>query len=174
VYKIVPGESTVSYEVGETFLDQNRFATAIGVTPEVNGEIRLNPANPQAVSIGDITVDVSQLTSDSARRDGALRDRFLLSSQFPTATFRATTIEGLPTAYIEGQEISFKVTGDLTVRETTLPVTFDVVAILRGSQLTGTATSMIKMSDFGVGPISMAILRTEDDVKLAFKFVARP
>lgn len=174
IFRIVPGESSVSYEVGETFLDQNRFATAIGVTPQVSGEISLDAANPQSASIGEIVVDISQLTSDSSRRDRALRDRFLQSSMFPNAVFKPTSIDGLPAAYTEGQEIAFKVTGDLTVREATQPVTFDVTARLEGGALIGAATAMIKMSAFGVGPISLAMLRTEDDVKLAFNFVARP
>jgi len=174
VFKIIPGESTVSYEVGETFFEQNRFDTAVGVTPAVNGEIRLDPADPRSASINEITIDISRFTSDSPRRDGALRDRFLLSSQFPTAVFQPVSIEGLPNAYEAGRQIRFKVTGDLTVRETTLPVTFDVIAALQQGLLSGTATSTIKMSDFGIGPISMAVLRTEDDVKLTLKFVARP
>jgi hypothetical protein len=39
---IVPGESIVSYEVGEVFLNQgNAFNNAIGVTTEINGSIPL-------------------------------------------------------------------------------------------------------------------------------------
>ena len=41
VFQIVPGESKVRYEVGETFFSQNnRFNLAIGVTPQVSGEVR--------------------------------------------------------------------------------------------------------------------------------------
>jgi polyisoprenoid-binding protein YceI len=66
------------------------------------------------------------------------------------------------------------VTGDLLVRETTRPVTFEVTASLNGDALTGTATTTILMSDFGVGPITiLGVLGTEDQVKLAFEFVAR-
>lgn len=174
VYRIVPGESNVSYEVGETFLDQNRFGVAIGVTTEVNGEITLDSANPQATQVGEITVDISRLTSDSPRRDSAIRDRFLVSSQFPIATFVTTSIDGLPATYTEGQDVTFTMTGDLTIQQTTRPVTFDVTARVQDGALTGVAVSTIKMSDFGVGPINMAILRTEDDVKLTVNFVARP
>jgi hypothetical protein len=41
-YKIVPGESQLQYEVGEVFIDENnRFAVAIGVTPQVAGRSAL-------------------------------------------------------------------------------------------------------------------------------------
>jgi len=176
VYKIVPGESTVTYEVGETFFNQeNRFAIAIGRTPQINGEVSVDSANPQNSQLGTLEIDVSQLKSDSSRRDGAIRSRFLESDRYPIATFTPTSIEGLPATYTPGQELSFKVTGDLKVKETTQPVTFDVTAKVEGDTLSGVASTTILMSQFGVGPITLAgILGTEDEVKLTFAFVARP
>jgi polyisoprenoid-binding protein YceI len=176
VYKIVPGESVVTYEVGETFFNQNnRFALAIGTTTDINGEITIDEVNPQNSSIGPITIDVSKFTSDSSRRDRTIRDRFLQSSQYPIATFVPTAIEGLPGSYTPGQELSFKVTGDLTVKETTKPVTFDVTAKIVDGDLIGTATTTISLNEFGVGPVEIAgMLKTEDEAKLTLALVARP
>jgi polyisoprenoid-binding protein YceI len=175
-FKIVPGESRASYEVGETFLNQNnRFNLAIGVTSVVNGEIYADLANPPASTLGGISIDISQFTSDSSRRDNAIRRDWLESSRFPMAVFKPTGIESLPASYAEGQEYAFRVTGDLTVKETTRPVTFDVTASLQGDTLTGRAEATILMSDFGVGPISiLGVLTTEDQAKLILEFVARP
>jgi polyisoprenoid-binding protein YceI len=175
-YQIIGAESQVSYEVGETFFNENnRFATAIGVTSEISGEITLDSNNPQNTQIGEIRVDISQFRSDSSRRDGAIRDRFLESGRYPIATFVPTEIAGLPETYAPGETLTFQVTGDLTIRETTLPVTFDVTAKLDGDTLSGTAETTILMSDFGIGPITIAgILGTEDTIKLTFNFVARP
>jgi polyisoprenoid-binding protein YceI len=84
-------------------------------------------------------------------------------------------VTGLPESVTEGQSYSFKVTGNLTAHNVTKPVTFDVTASLNGTTVTGTATTTIKMSDFGVGPITLAgMLQTQDDVKLSMQFVARP
>jgi len=67
------------------------------------------------------------------------------------------------------------ITGDLTIKETTKPVTFEVTTQLDGETLTGEATATILMSDFGIGPISLAgMLETEDEVLLTFNFIARP
>lgn len=175
VFVIVPGESEVSYEVGETFLNEdNRFNVAIGTTPEVSGEIFVDRANPQNSTIGPVTVDISQFTSDSDRRDNAIRERFLESALFPNAVFTPREIQGLPETYQEGDQISFQVSGDLTVREITRPVTFDVLFSGQGDTLTGEATAVILLSDYEVGPISIiGILNTEDEVKLTFRFVAR-
>lgn len=176
LYKIVPGESQLQYEVGEVFIDENnRFAVAIGVTPQVAGEINLDLAAPQNSSLGTFTADISQFQSDSGRRDNAIRGRYLESGRYPTVTFVPTSVEGLPETYQEGQDIPLKITGDLTIREKTLPVTFDAVVRLEGNQLNGQATTTILMSDFEFGPISIAgILKTEDEAKVTLTFVARP
>jgi polyisoprenoid-binding protein YceI len=175
IYRLVAGESRVTYEVAETFFNENnRFAIAVGVTTEISGRIEIDLANPQNSQIGPIEVDISRFTSDSGRRDNAIRGRYLESSRYPIAIFTPAQISGLPTSYTEGQSLVFQVTGDLLVRETTRPVTFEVTASLNGDALTGTATTTILMSDFGVGPITiLGVLGTEDQVKLAFEFVAR-
>jgi polyisoprenoid-binding protein YceI len=60
------------------------------------------------------------------------------------------------------------------VKQTTKPVTWNATLRLDNGKLIGSATTNIKMSDFGVGPIQIAMLVTEDDVKLFFDFVAVP
>jgi polyisoprenoid-binding protein YceI len=176
VYKLVPGESQLQYEVGEVFINENnRFNTAVGVTPQVAGEITVDLSAPQNSSLGTITADISQFKSDSGRRDNAIRTRFLESERYPTVTFVPTQVEGLPSTYTEGQEIPLKISGDLTIRDVTKPVTFDAVVKLQGDSLTGQATTTILMSDFGFGPISIGgILNTEDETKVTLVLVARP
>lgn len=175
-FNIVPNESKVTYEVAETFINQsNRFNLAVGVTNSVNGTIQANLQNPPASTLGEFTIDISQFTSDSSRRDNAIRNNWLESARFPTAVFKPTSIAALPGSYEEGKEYSFQVTGDLTVKQTTRPVTFDVTAKLTGDTLSGMATTTILLSDFNVGPISiLGVLKTEDQAKLTLNFVARP
>lgn len=176
VYNIIPGESQLQYEVGEVFInDNNRFAVAVGVTPQVTGEISINRSAPQNSTIGTITADISQFQSDSGRRDNAIRGRFLESERFPTVTFVPTQIEGLPEDYQDGQEVQLKISGDLTIRDVTRPVNFDATVRLDGDQLSGQATTIILMSDYQFGPISIAgILKTEDEAKVTLTFLARP
>ncbi len=175
-FNIVPNESKVTYEVAETFINQsNRFNLAIGVTNSVTGTIQANLQNPPASTLGEFTIDISQFTSDSSRRDNAIRNNWLESARFPTAVFKPTNIAALPGSYEEGKEYSFQVTGDLTVKQTTRPVTFDVTAKLTGTTLSGQATATLLLSDFNVGPISiLGVLKTEDQAKLTLDFVARP
>jgi len=174
-FKIIPGESQVAYEVGETFLNQNnRFNLAVGVTTDVNGEIFANLADPPASQLGTIQVDISKFSSDSSRRDGVIRNQWLESARYPIAVFVPKQVDGLPQDYQPAQPYTFRVTGDLTVREVTREVSFDVSAQLDGDTLSGTAETTILMSDYAVGPISiLGVLNTEDEVKLIFTFVAR-
>jgi polyisoprenoid-binding protein YceI len=176
VYKIAGDQSEASYSVGEVFISQNnKFVTAIGITQKIEGLITLDVANPSKTTVGEITIDISALTSDSGRRDNAIRGRWLESEKFPMAKFKPTKIEGLPETYTAGQELTFKMTGDMIVRETTVPVTWDVKAKLDGDKLVGEASTAIKMSAFGFEAPNVAnILKAEDDAKLAFKFVALP
>jgi len=174
-YKIVSGESTLTYEVGEVFINQdNRFATAIGVTSDITGIISLDEVNPQNTSIGSIVVDISLFKSGSVKRDNTIRSRFLESSKFPQVIFNASEIMGLPENYQLGETITFQVVGETTIRETTLPLTFDVSANFDGTTLSGQAETTFLMSDYGFGPISIAgILNTEDEVKIIINLIAR-
>ncbi len=175
-YKIIPGESQLQYEVGEVFLNQNnRINVAIGVTPEVSGEINVDLENPQNSSLGPITADISQFKSDSNRRDNAIRGRFIETARYPMVAFVANEIKGLPDSYQEGQELQLQIGGDLTIRETTQPVEFQTIVTLQDGTLKGYATTTILMSDFGFGPIDIAgILKTEDEALVTLNFVARP
>ncbi|MCL6552445.1 MAG: YceI family protein [Firmicutes bacterium] len=140
----------------------------------MRGEIIIDRAAPRNSRVGTITVDISQFQSDSARRDNAIRERWLESARYPLATFTPTAIEGLPATYTDGQELRLKVTGDLRVRETTRRVTFDTTLKLEGTTLTGVATTQIRMTDFGFDPPAiLGILRAENDVRLEFHIVAR-
>lgn len=175
-YKIVPGQSKASYAVNEVFINRgNLLATAIGVSTVVNGEITLDPADPSKSKVGEITIDVSAFASDSGQRDNYIRRNSLESTKFPLARFKPTAITGLPASYKDGDELKFKMTGDMTVREATAPVTFDVTAKLAGGKLTGTATADVKMTDFKFNPPDIAgVLKADNEVKLKLEFVAMP
>lgn len=174
-FVIVPEDSQVIYRVVETlFREGNRLNTAVGLTRAVRGETVINRSDPRQSTIGPITVDISQFRSDSARRDQAIRERWLESARFPTARFTARGIQGLPATYQDGQELRLQVSGDLTVRDVTRPATFEVSVTLNGPRLAGFATTTIRMTDFGFEPPSLlGILRTENEVKIEFTFAAR-
>lgn len=157
---VVTDASQASYIVDEEFfadalaklgINAGRVVV-VGTTPGVTGELRLNFGKPELLEGAEFTVDMTGLRTDQNRRDTWLRDNAIETVRFPQATFVATAVSGLPATYTEGEEISFKLTGDLTVRNVTNQVTFDVVAALAGNTLRGTATLPLQMTDFGIQP----------------------
>ena len=70
--------------------------------------------------------------------------------------------------------MSFKLVGDLTVRDVTQPATFDVTAQLAGDTLTGVATARTLMSRFGIEPPNFAnTLTVADEFGIEVQFIAR-
>ena len=97
------------------------------------------------------------------------------NDEFELITFEPTSIEGLSGAIAEGEELDFQVTGDLTVRGATAPVTFDVTASLTGGSLQGTAVATISRADFGIGiPSVPSVANVSDEVLIRLEFVAEP
>jgi len=175
LYRIDAAQSEVRYEVDETLFNQNnRLNTAIGRTRGIAGDVLIDFAQPSNSQIGEIVIDVSQFTSDQSRRDNYIRRSGLESSRYPYARFVTQAIEGLPERVAVGDQVTFTISGDMTVRETARPVTWNVTLRLEDGRVAGSASTEILMSDFGVGPIQLPILATEDLVKLFFDFVAMP
>jgi polyisoprenoid-binding protein YceI len=174
-YAIVPDESRATYHARQQVFAPGIGAGVDGSTTGVTGAIFFDAQHPARSQIGTITVPVDQLTSGIDARDQQLRGAYLESSTFPTATFTATGLENLPdTAYTDGEELHFKIAGDLTVHDVTRPVVFDATARITGDMLTGSATTTIMMSDFGIEVPDLAnFVKAEDAVGLELSITAQ-
>ena len=171
-FVIVPEESEARYSINEVFIsDNNALVTAIGRTTAITGSLTLNYADPAASTFDEFVVDISLLRSDRSRRDRAIRSRWLESATFPLATFKVTEVRGFPADPAEGESIDFQLVGDMTVKETTREVVWDVTAILEGDRLTGSATLATFLEDFNIPVPSIAgILRVTDGIELTLDF----
>jgi len=173
-FTIVPEQSEASYEVQEQFLSRDLPNQAIGKTNAVVGELQFSLDGKPSGNVTNVTVDLSKLTSDEARRDNRIRQQWLESNKYPNAVFTSTDAQGLPETYTEGQDVNFKLTGDMTIRDVTKPVTFDVTGKLEGDTITGSATTQILMKDFGIDPPSVAgMLTVKDGVTIKLNFTAK-
>jgi polyisoprenoid-binding protein YceI len=173
-FTIVPEQSEASYEVQEQFLNRDLPNQAIGKTNAVQGEFQISLDGKPSGKVTNITVDLSKLASDESRRDNRIRQQWLESSKYPNAVFTSTEAQGLPESYTEGQDVNFKLTGDMTIRDVTKPVTFDVTGKLQGDTITGSATTQILMADFGIDPPSIAgMLTVKDGVTIKLNFTAK-
>jgi polyisoprenoid-binding protein YceI len=173
-FTIVSEQSEASYEVQEKFLNRELPNKAIGKTNAVTGEFQFTTDGKPTGQVTNITVDLSTLTSDSGMRDRRIRSQWLESNTYPNATFLSTGVDGVPESYSEGQEVTFKLNGNMTIRDVTKPVTFDVTGKLEGDTVTGTATTFVLMKDFGFDPPSVAgVLTVQDGVTITVNFTAK-
>jgi polyisoprenoid-binding protein YceI len=94
--------------------------TVKGHFTSVRVAIDLNEADFTASSV-EATIDTNSLITNDARRDAHLKSPdFLNVERFPTITFKSTRTE-------RAAHDHYKMTGDLTIRNVTRPVTLDVV-----------------------------------------------
>lgn len=174
--------SQASYIVNEEFFSEALSklgieagkTVVVGTTPGVTGQIQINPDAPDIVQAAQFTVDMTGLATDQNRRDEWLIENAITTGLFPQATFVATSASGLPEALTEGEEISFDLTGDLTVRDVTNSVTFQVTAVLSANSIEGTATLPLKLTDFGITPPDFAnTLTVADEFTIEVDLTAR-
>jgi len=159
-FVLVSPDSQASYIVNEEFFAEALTKLGItagkrvvvGSTSGITGEIQLDFDTPELVQAAQFTVDMSSLATDQNRRDEWLTENAIETGVFPQATFIATSASGLPQTINEGEEIHFQLIGDLTVRDVTNSVTFDVTAVLSNDTIKGTATLPLQMTDFGITP----------------------
>jgi polyisoprenoid-binding protein YceI len=173
-FKILPDQTEASYEVQEQLFSRSLPSKAIGKTSAVDGTFQFNAAGKPTGQVTKITVDLRTLTSNSRMRDNRIRRQWLESETYPFAEFVSTGVEGVPDSYTEGQEITFKLNGNMTIHNTTRPVTFDVTGKLEGDIVTGVATTQLLMKDFGFDPPNVAgLLTVQDGVTVTVNFTAK-
>lgn len=174
-YTIVAERSKATYHARQQSFVPGIGAAVDGSTNDVSGAIFFDRRRPSRSEVGTITVRLDTLTSGIALRDQRLRGEYLESSKFPIATFKATRLGNLPdTAYTVGQELRFKIAGDLTVHGVTREVTFDATARITGDTLTSTATTTVMMSDFGIKvPDLLNFVKAQNTVGLELSITAQ-
>jgi polyisoprenoid-binding protein YceI len=117
---------------------------------------------------------MNTLSTDQSRRDTYIREDGPRFNDFPVATFKATNVTAQSTDAGDGS-LRLALTGDMTIRNITRPVMFDVRATINGGTLSGTATTRLKMSDFGIEPLDFYnTLTVADEVGVEVQFTARP
>jgi polyisoprenoid-binding protein YceI len=166
VYTIDANQSYASYEVQEQFLSKPLPNEAIGKTSSIQGGLALQSKGTPTIAALKVTVNLQTLTSDSSRRDDAIKGNWLQSSTYPLATFVVKT----PQTASSG---TFKLTGDMMVHNTTHTETFTVQGKQDGKTITGIAKSLVYMKDFGFSaPSILGLLTVKDGVTVTFNFTA--
>ncbi|MCC6675950.1 MAG: YceI family protein [Phycisphaerales bacterium] len=120
---------------------------------KIEGAFLLDKDNPGSGKI-DITIPVESINSNSPDRDKHLRSPdFFSAKEFPSITFKST---GITKKGETGGVTTYEVTGDLSLRGQSKPVTVEARSLgvapgMRGGEVSGLETTFtIKRSDFGM------------------------
>jgi polyisoprenoid-binding protein YceI len=124
--------------------------TVRGNFHEVVAGGEIYPDQPERSKV-EATIKTASIRTHNEQRDNDLRSsNFLEIEKYPTITFKSTRV-----AHVEGDR--YAVTGDLTIKGTTKPVTLDVVRFgelndptMMGHRISYQATTRINRKDFGM------------------------
>ncbi len=113
VWKLDPAHTLVEFSAKHLMI-----STVKGRIAGVEGSILLDEKEPFNSTV-EVTLDAKTLDTRIEQRDQHLRSGdFLDVEKFPVIKFNSTDIQG--------DEQNFKLTGDLTIRDITRPITLDV------------------------------------------------
>ncbi len=101
--------------------------------------------------VGEILINARTLATDDDRRNQAIRNRILFTDQYEFIRFTPTRIIGLQGTAEVGKPFTFQVEGDLTIRDVTKTVVFELsITGETTDRLSGTAKAVIKRADFNL------------------------
>jgi len=173
VFKIVPSLSQARFFVDE-ILREEPF-TVIGETNSIFGSVDIDFDFPKRSSMGRVMIESNSFITDSNSRNRAIRNRILESNTYPSVSFQATRIDGIPekATFYPGQKYELKISGELTIKDKTLFETFDaVLEIIDFSTIRGFATVDALWADYGVNvPQPPFVQLIEDSIRLEFEFI---
>ena len=171
-YQISSTDSTVTFALDEELMGQPK--TVVGTTNQVAGEIAVNLADLSTAQVGVIQINARGLTTDNNMRTRTMQNRILETGEFEFITFTPTLVNGLPASAVVGESVSFTISGDLTIRDITQPVVFNVTAtVVSETQLSGTATAIVNRGDFDLQiPSVPNVANVEEEVELTIEFIA--
>ncbi len=123
--------------------------TVRGLFPELTATGFIDPDHPEASSV-EVTIQTASIRTHNPQRDNDLRSSILLEvDKYPTMNFKSTRIE-------QTGPDRYTMTGDLTIKGNTRPVTLNVVKYgefndpMMGHRIGYSAETKINRKDFGL------------------------
>jgi polyisoprenoid-binding protein YceI len=123
--------------------------TVRGHFAEVSTTADIDPDHPEASSV-EATIQTASIRTHNETRDNDIRSsNFLEVDKYPTITFKSTSVEP------SGQD-RYKLTGDLTIKGNTHPVTLQVTKYgefndpMMGHRIAYSASTQINRREYGL------------------------
>jgi polyisoprenoid-binding protein YceI len=168
-YNLDPAHSRIGFSARHAMVTKVR-----GAFNEVTGSGYFDEANPSASHV-ELTIKAASIDTRNADRDNHLRSNdFLAMEEHPEITFKSTAIAKVDSDH-------YSVTGDLTIRGVTKPVTIDfeftgAAVDPWGNQRLGfEGATVINRKDWGVNfnaPLEAGGVLISEKVNLEFEIAA--
>ncbi len=164
---MVSGKNQARYRVREQLAGVSLPSDAIGSTDQISGTIVGKTDGTIVSAQSKFAVDLRTLKSDADQRDNFIKRGTLQTDRYPYATFVPTQAPGLPLTLPSSDEISFKLIGDMTIRDVIKSVTWDVQVQVVNNHATGTAKTNFNFAYFNLTIPSVArVLSIVDNIQL--------
>ncbi|MSP78626.1 MAG: hypothetical protein EXR67_03620 [Dehalococcoidia bacterium] len=162
--------SRASYIAKEEFAGKG-FYQATGTTSSISGSIVLENGNVVNADQSKLTVNLTTFNTDDKQRDQTIARMFRRN---PNAVFVVQGVTGVASPMPTSGSATFKLIGDMTINGVTKQVAWDVNATFDVDMVSGTATTEIKFSDFGMQtPRTFIVLSVEDTLGLKIDFTMK-
>ena len=174
-WKISTG-SFVGYRVREQLANLPAPSDAVGRTSGVTGTASVATNTDGTASVTDITVkaDLTQLASDSGRRDGYVQNNSLNTQQFPTATFVSTAPFTCPATVVSGAAGDTTVKGRFTIHGVTKDVSIPLKIQRSGTGVNIVGSYQFHWGDYGVQQPSVPVASVQSDPTIEISLVLTP
>jgi polyisoprenoid-binding protein YceI len=124
--------------------------TVRGYFDEFSATADIDPGNPEAASV-EVNISTASIRTNHPMRDNDLRSsNFLEVEKYPQMTFKSTGVKTAGTDH-------YTLTGDLTIKGNTRPVSLDVTRYgefndpgMMGHRIAYAATTKINRKDYGL------------------------
>lgn len=171
-FTIVPAESEARYVAREQLAANTIQSDATGSTKDVSGQIIVGPSG-QIATGSRIIVGLQNLASDRSQRDNYIKRNTLQTDQFATVEFTPTEVQGLAWPVPMSGEATFMLVGDMVVHGVTKPATWDVAGTFTAQDVTGKASTVVRLDTFGMRKPQVPVVASiEDDIRLELDFAA--
>jgi polyisoprenoid-binding protein YceI len=145
------------------FHAEDTYDSFDGKTSDVTGTIVADAANPAASSV-QVAINVDSLDTGVSLRNKEMRERYLQTDKFGTATFKSVSVTG-PASLAPNQPAEISVTGDVSLHGVTKRMTIPVrVVLIPDGRIHATSNFKIHMPDFGISVPHTILVTVNDDV----------
>lgn len=164
---VVDEGSEVTFTVGEELANVPLPLDAVIRTTALSGEIHLD--GRQSI----VEIDLQQLTSDNSFRDRYIRTRMF--GEHPTGIFTVDGLNELPDGFTEGEEVSGEISGELSIRGISTPITFVGEARDDGTVIHMVGRTTFTWDQLQISkPTAPVVVSLDEEVRVEVLLSARP